>query len=138
MALSEASPDWTFTTPGLLSPDGVFNQFPPLVVTAVADHVNAEPGVPAFVTVTGVVAAFAESRVTVLSSPVICMFASGIQRIVNAAEVLMGPSVSVRVGVTWSALAMVLNALSKESCAHPIMPAFCFSAIGTCSRELKE
>jgi len=66
----------------------------------------------------GVVTALNESRETV---PVLtCIIASGIQRIVNAAEGLLDVSVCVSPGVTLAAaLAMVLNALSNEAVPTP-------------------
>jgi hypothetical protein len=82
----------------MVSPDGATNQFPPPVVAAVAVHASAEAGAPVFVTVTFAVTAFDESRETVPG--LICTFASGIQRIINAVEGLADAKVCAGEGET--------------------------------------
>jgi hypothetical protein len=98
VALSDALPEGPFTIPGMVSPDGATNQLPPPVVADVAVHASAEAGAPVFVTVTFAVGAFDELRET--ASELICMLASGVQRIVNPAEGLAAAKVCVGEGET--------------------------------------
>jgi hypothetical protein len=98
VALSEALPETPFLMPGIVSPDGATNQFPPLLVEAVAVHASAEAGAPVFVTLTFAVATFDELRETLPG--LTFMFASGVQRIMNAAEGLVDARVCVGEGET--------------------------------------
>ena len=96
MEIVATSPDDPCVTPGLVSPGGAINQLPPSEVAADAVHVSLAPGAPSFVTVTvwlGWLVGSSEMDL-VLS----CIFDSGLQRMVNAAEEVEGVNVCEGVG----------------------------------------
>jgi hypothetical protein len=130
IAVLVEKPEAPFVTVPL---DGVTtNQLPPLVVDVVAVHVNAEYGAPLSVTV---IVWLCEDGVREVEPGLTCMFALGVQRIVNVAEGMLGVKVCVSDGLTVYANATVLNILFNESPNDPRILLFFFSAIGARSME---